>query len=139
VTLVLDGSAALALLLPDEREAPAARTIRAEFNRANRVLAPLHWFAEVANGIVVAERRKRIFPTEADKLLTALRRLGVAGDVVPPEDAVAAACLLARQHGLTAYDAAYLELALRENAVLATQDNALRRAANASAVPLVPA
>ena len=45
---------------------------------------------------------------------------------------------LAQQHSLTIYDAAYLELAIRESLPLITYDKALRRAASSEAVALLP-
>jgi predicted nucleic acid-binding protein len=41
---------------------------------------------------------------------------------------------LARDHRLSAYDAAYLELALRERLPIATTDRALREAATTAGV-----
>jgi predicted nucleic acid-binding protein len=133
-SLVIDGSAALGLLLPDESHTPAARKLRAMLGTAVSLHVPAHWWVEVANGVLMAERRKRLTQALATEALTLLAALNVITDDVAPERSLSSTAALARQHGLTAYDAGYLELAIRRGAVLASQDKALLAAAAACGV-----
>jgi predicted nucleic acid-binding protein len=85
---------------------------------------------------VISERRKCITPTQTIQILTRLDELPLRLDVTPDSAGVMA---LARAHGLTVYDAAYLELALRLELPLATLDRALAAAAPAAGVELLTA
>ncbi|MDR1280259.1 MAG: type II toxin-antitoxin system VapC family toxin [Opitutaceae bacterium] len=138
MNLVIDGSAALAMLLPDEMASSEAVTINKAVGKAGSLLVPAHWWAEVTNGILQAEKRGRITLAESSELLNIAQGLGVVQDDETasrvPRDVIS----LARLHGLTVYDAAYLELAVRETATLATLDAALERAAVTSGVHTIP-
>ena len=68
-----------------------------------------------------------------------IEALQIKEDRVPHGKVFSETLTLARQHGLTAYDAAYLELAVRAGARLASLDNSLRRAAESMGVELLPA
>jgi predicted nucleic acid-binding protein len=92
------------------------------------------WWFEVRNTLVTSERRKRITPDQAIQILTRLDELPLRLDVTPDSAVVIA---LARQHGLTVYDAAYLEVALRLVLPLATLDRALAAAAPGAGVELL--
>jgi predicted nucleic acid-binding protein len=84
--------------------------------------------------MVSNERRGRLTPADTAVFLRTVSRLGIVTD----READGAVIIeLARKHRLTAYDAAYLELAQRRAASLATLDDALVRAAKAESVPLV--
>lgn len=100
-------------------------------------LAPAHWRLELTNLILMGGRRKRLLPEEALIAIGQIACLEVEidedtwrrhGDVYR----------LAYAHGLSAYDAGYLELAMRKSAVLATYDKALRCAAQAEQIELLP-
>jgi predicted nucleic acid-binding protein len=89
---------------------------------------PSLWRYEVANALVVAERRGRITAPDSDRFLDLLGRLCIVvddGGATAWKETVA----LARRTGLAAYDAAYLELALRGGLPLATLDERMRKAA----------
>ncbi len=135
--LVVDGSAALGLLLLDENQAPSARKLRAALDTAVRVHVPAHWWVEMANGILMAERRKRLTQALGMEVQALLPALNVATDEKPLEHSLSATAALARQQGLTAYDASYLELAIRRGAVLASQDKDLLKAAAACGVEVL--
>ena len=97
-------------------------------------LAPhLLWF-EIRNVLVIAERRKRIAPRDAEEFLTRLDRLPLTHAESQGSHEV---MRLARVHSLTAYDASYLELALREHVALATFDRKLAAAAASEGVPVL--
>ena len=102
--------------------------------RADDATAPGLWWFEVRNILVVNERRQRLAKADSAAFLRDLARLPILLDRAPEEGEV---LRLARTHRLSAYDAAYLELARRTGVALATLDAALVRAARAEAVPLV--
>jgi predicted nucleic acid-binding protein len=127
-SLVIDGSTALGFLMRDE-QAPSALKALAAMEDGIQTFVPTHWWLEVANGLLTAERRKRASQADVTEALHLLRALpAVTDDDTGPRsgtDTIA----LARQYGLTVYDAAYLELAMRHGATLATDDRALGQAA----------
>ena len=86
------------------------------------------------NILVVSERRGRIEPADTDTFLSDLALLPIRIEGVPNARQVVA---LARKHGLTAYDAAYLELAVRLGAPISTLDRALAGAARAEGLDFV--
>jgi predicted nucleic acid-binding protein len=98
---------------------------------------PSIWTLEVANVLLVGERKKRL--TEADTLrfIKLLRELPIVVDQQTPGYALSEILSVGRQQGLSAYDAAYLELAMREGIELATRDNRLKRAAQKCGVKLI--
>ena len=131
---VLDASIILTWCFPDE-ESQKALEISERIAAGERVAVPAFWRHEILNALLVGERRKRITPELTQTFLDDLDRLPV--DVDPPAGAPVAfktTQALCRKHALTAYDAAYLELAMRDNQPLATVDEQLRRAALAESV-----
>lgn len=134
--LVIDGSIMLALLLKEERSSLSAKAITA-VEQGTPGYVPSHWHLETANGLLIAERRKRVAQADVVESLQAIQLMSVIID-----DETASRCngdivALARQYALTAYDAAYLELALRRKATLATLDHALAKAAVTAGVDLL--
>jgi predicted nucleic acid-binding protein len=126
MNIVLDASMALAWIF--ERPTPA------EAERADRVLGeaervemcvPVLWRTEVANALLVGERRKVVTEAEVIGYLARLDNLPITADNAQPIARRDQGMALARQYGLSAYDAAYLELALRKGATLATFDRKL--------------
>ena len=95
-----------------------------------------HWSLEIANGLLVAERRGRIQPEDVPRLTRFLLALPIAVDPTARRRSVQAVHRVARTHGLSAYDGAYLELALRNGVPIATLDAALRSAAESEGVRL---
>jgi predicted nucleic acid-binding protein len=102
------------------------------------VIVPAFWRHEILNALLVGERRKRLTPELTQAFINDLDRLPVNVDL-PPTSAIVfnATQALCRKHGLTAYDAAYLEIAIRENNALATVDEDLKRAALAEGVQVL--
>ncbi|HXX21819.1 MAG TPA: type II toxin-antitoxin system VapC family toxin [Terriglobia bacterium] len=129
---VLDGSLALAWYFKDEAD-PYADAVAARFP-AVRALVPLIWPWEVANALLTGERRQRCTEAQATKWLTYLRSLPIAVDDETNDRAWSEVLGLGRTHRLSAYDAAYLELALRRGLPLATLDDRLKSAASAVGV-----
>ena len=93
------------------------------------LVVPSLWPFEVANSLLVLLRRKRILPEERDRALDALAGLPLVVDDEGGRLPFGRTSELAAEHGLSVYDAAYLELALRRRLPLATRDDALRKAA----------
>ena len=130
--LVVDASVALAWLLDDEDQPEAGRALdRLEDDGA---VVPQLWHLEIRNSLLTAERRGRISLGEIDERLDGLSGLPIQTDEDPD---LRSAFDLARRHGLSFYDALYLELAKRQRAELATLDRALGRAAASEGVPVL--
>ena len=127
-SFVLDASATLAWCFEDERTAPAASVL--ERLRDQEALVPPLWLLELANGLVVAERRGTITRAESTRFLGLVGELPIRIDQTSTLDLASSVMDLARQYDLSAYDAAYLELALRLGQPLATIDERLRSAAD---------
>ena len=131
--LVLDSSITLAWVLDDET-AGAESTL--ELMDVERAIVPAHWILEVTNGLRMAVRRQRLNLENVSQLMKQLRTLPLRVD---PETEVMGwneIPALAERFELTTYDAAYLELAMRLNAPLATLDQDLARAAREAGVAL---
>lgn len=127
MSLVLDSSATLAFLLPDERRPESDAVLDKVVSEGAWV--PSLWRLEVANSLSVAVKRGRIRRGYRDKALENLASLDIQIDPATDEMAWTATLGLADQFALTLYDAAYLELSVRRNLPLATLDAALERAA----------
>lgn len=133
--VVIDSSVALSLVLPDESGEIVA-AIEAALRKGAPCFVPAHWSVEVANGVLMAERRKRLTQADARAALNFLRHLPLQTDAELGRHAFAEIFSLARQYDLTTYDAAYLDLAMRRRAALATLDSALHKAATSAGVPI---
>lgn len=133
--LVLDASATLAWLVNrvDATEARLADEILRSIQRAEAVV-PALWFPGVANGVLVAERRGGFATAETASFMALVGTLPVVVDGIELSAIQGTVMILARKHGLTAYDATYLELAMRNSAELATFDRKLAEAARAAGV-----
>lgn len=130
---VLDSSAALARAAPDETLPPEVRR-RIE---TDTPVAPALWPFETVNGLEIMRRRGRLDSEALADALDALRLLPI--EIEPPdfERNAGAVLPLARQYGLTVYDAAYLEIAKRRRLPIATLDDGLRRAAKKARVKVL--
>ena len=96
-------------------------------------LVPSLWHYEVVNALTVAERRGRVTPAKAERFLLSLDGFSIAVDSTPMDSLGLLG--IAREWRLSAHDAAYLRLAMREGLPLATRDAALDKAAQAAGVP----
>ena len=132
MALVADASVSVAWFVKSQATGQTEHLL----DRATRetVHVPALWFAEFANALLVLERRRRIPSTEVDDALRAVADL----EIVSERDVASSSILasLGRQFGLTAYDAAYLHLAMRLKLPLACYDTALRNAAARAGVKL---
>jgi predicted nucleic acid-binding protein len=133
--VIIDACVMGPLLIPDESdgEHPALKDVL----RSGIATVPGHWHLEVANLGMSAMRRKRL---EEDELRARLADFGmfeIAVDDATATNAWQRTTFLSLAHGLTIYDAAYLELALRLSGPLLTSDTDLRNAAAAERVELL--
>jgi len=135
--IVVDASVALAWCFPDEASEYADAVLLALEGQS--VLVPAVWPLEVANAVVVAERRKRITQPEVRRFVELLEGLMIHQDSLPVAGSVSNILPLAREYGLSAYDASYLEVAIRRNAPLATMDRELERAGRKAGVEVLEA
>jgi len=92
-------------------------------------IVPTIWPLEVANVLLIAERNKRITPIQSSSFVDALSTLPITIDPSTTTRAMHSIYVLAGKTKLTIYDAAYLELAIREKIPLASNDKDLLRAA----------
>ena len=133
---VLDASVTLAWAFKDEVSPYAAFTVRSVKNA--RAVVPTIWPLEVTNALVSAVRRGRIDELISNRIRSTLDRLPLDID---SEIAIAShgqrILRLGIDHGLSAYDASYLELAMRRGLPLATQDERLIRAADAAGIDIL--
>lgn len=129
--LVVDASAILGLALAGEPNEYSDAVLTEVVTRETAAPA-IFWF-ELRNVLVTSERRGRISASGTAAFLASVAELGIRIEPVPPESGVLE---MARSHRLTVYDAAYLELAKRSRASLATLDARLAAAAEASGVPV---
>lgn len=134
LTIVLDASATAPLFLDDERDGILPDL--PERLAQSVVFVPAHWRAEIINALFVAVRRGRIDTAGETAAKRMLEGMLVQVDQTATSDLLGAGWRLAGRHRLTIYDAAYLELALRNDARLATNDRALIKAAMAEGVGL---
>lgn len=134
MNFVLDASVTLAWCFEDEGGEYAERALGAL--RSSEAVAASIWPLEIANGLAVAERRGRLDAAGAARFMELVLTLPIAVDPASRGSGLRKAHRLARARGLSAYDAAYLELALRHGIPLATLDAQLRDAAAAEGVPL---
>jgi predicted nucleic acid-binding protein len=132
---VLDASATIPVLIEEDRS-DAARAILTRIVSEGAVV-PALWPLEVGNILLVAERRRLLSATERRGHLEDLFRLPIAIDQETAGRAWRETMVLAERHGLSLYDATYLELSLRRGLPLATYDTALIRAAAATGVAVL--
>lgn len=122
--VVVDPSAILGLAMEDEA-ADFAQAVLAVIEGEGGLAPSIFWY-ELRNVLVVNERRGRIAPEQTMAFLATLEELPIEIQVLPSEAGV---LHLARHYQLSVYDGAYLELATRSGAPLATLDSKLREVA----------
>lgn len=129
---VLDCSVTMAWCFDDEAT-PYTEGIRDRLAEL-RANVPSLWPLEVTNVLLVGERRKRLDEARTLRFLALLRGLPIAVDDETAARAWSETMHLARAHNLSAYDAAYLELAIRRGLPLACLDGKLKTAATVAGV-----
>ena len=128
----MDNSITMSWFFNDEHDA-YAMAVQNSLSHST-VVVPSLWFSEAVNTLLVGERRKRATHTAIMGFLTWLLRLPMDIDERPGNKIAHEIYVLAMANDLSAYDAAYLELALRRELPLATLDKKLRIAATKAGV-----
>jgi predicted nucleic acid-binding protein len=133
---VLDASVVLTWCFPDE-DAEVANEVAQMFKKGDSAITPSFWPHEVLNALLVGEKRKRISGDLINTFLTDLATLPIDLQGLPLETVFERIQSLSREHDLTAYDSAYLQLAKDNGLPLATLDQDLIRACGKAGVDLV--
>lgn len=133
MNLVLDCSVAMSWCFEEETSDYGDRVLDAL--EEGEALVPSVWPLEVANVLVVAERRGRLKVGESARFLELVQSLPILVEEVSLPRATGAVLSLARELDLSVYEASYLEIAMRSGVPLATHDQALAKAADTVGVP----
>ena len=133
---VVDASVVLTWCFPDEN-ADLAHKVAQMFKKGDSAIATSFWPHEVLNALLVGEKRKRISADLIQTFLADLATLPIVLEQLPADTIFDRIQSLSREHGLTAYDAAYLDLAKVGGLRLATLDEDLIRACEQADVELV--
>lgn len=134
-SVVIDASTALAWGFPDESSDYADAVL--VVLEGKTIYVPSVWSLEITTAVLAGERKKRLGQAEILRFTKLLQGLSVLEDVQPVGDYLGNVLPLARQYNLSAYDAAYLELAIRHGAPLATLDDKLENAAKRAGVGIL--
>jgi predicted nucleic acid-binding protein len=132
---VVHASVALAWCFNDESSAAADQA--AVVLRGSGAVAPPVWPLEVGNALLAAERRRRLTNAGVATAGHLIAELQIEVEEADVDRALGPVVDLARSHGLSTYDASYLETAIRRGLPLATLDSRLAAAARTSGVPLI--
>lgn len=133
--VVIDCSVVMAWCFEDEADKYADSIL--DMLASAEAVVPSIWALEVANVLLVGERRNRLKEADTARFIELLRELPISVDNETSDHAMREILSIGREQGLSSYDAAYLELAMRHGLALATRDNALRKAAKKSGVKLI--
>lgn len=132
---VLDTSVTMMWCYDDEASADSEALL--DRLRSDGATVPALWAVEVANALLVGERRQRLSEAELVSFLRLLETLPITIDSLPPMHVLGPVRVLARGQTLSVYDASFLELALRTGLPLATFDKRLRAAAERVGVTML--
>lgn len=129
--IVVDCSVLIAGLLPDEIEVQAQEILENLQHSVVLAIVPSLFYQEVSNALLMAYRRKRIDRETLSQYLDVIAMLPVTIDTAAATqgNTMKTVCELAEKHGLTTYDASYLELAMRLSLPFVTLDSDLHNAA----------
>ena len=131
---VADSSVGLAWAVLSQSSA-ATEHLLDEVAEGREFHVPVLWPYEIANGLLMLGRRRRLSPDQSLRARRALRALSPVIDEDGTHRALAEIAELAEHHKLSVYDATYLELAVRRRLPLASRDAALNKAAKLAGVP----
>ena len=132
----MDASVALCWFFEGQKTAYTEAVLEC-LARGDEALVPAVWPLEIVNSLVVAVRRKGVSPAQLETFVRDLKDLPVEVDLEGVERVYSSVVRISRQHQLSSYDAAYLDLALSEGLPLATLDKNLRAAAKRAGVELL--
>jgi predicted nucleic acid-binding protein len=135
LSFVVDASVVFAWQFPDEETSRVEDVVETFLDRGAAV--PVHWCAEISSGFAVAVRRGRMAADFRDGALARLPSLPIEVDEESAMAFFGATQIYCDRHGLSAYDAAYIELAARRGLSLATLDIRLANAARKEGVAVL--
>jgi predicted nucleic acid-binding protein len=133
---VIDSSIAIAWVHPSQATAGTDQLLT-RLETGAECLVPLLWFLEVSNALIVLQRRKKLTRKDRLEALSGLAELDLTSDDEGLRFALTRTSNIAEEHGLSLYDACYLELALRLNVPFATRDNALKESAQKAGLKIL--
>lgn len=131
---VVDNSIVMTWCFKDEAD-PYADVVLKRLTE-NEAIVPAIWPLEVINVLLIAERRKRLHESDSIRFLSLLSQLPIYVERTWPEKMMTQLLALGRDNLLSSYDAAYLELAMRQGLSIATLDSKLLKAAKRVRVPI---
>ncbi len=131
---VVDNSVVMAWCFADEKSSLADAVM--ESMRSGEALVPSIWPLEICNVLLVAERQRRLKKNDSIRFLALVQKLPIHVDQESSQRVFKDVLALAREHRLSAYDATYLDLAMRSGLPLATHDRSLIRASRKCGVPM---
>lgn len=134
-TFVIDNSVVMAWCFGDEASAYADAVL--DKLSEHTAIVPAIWPLEVVNVLLAAERRQRLKPADSVRFLTLLSALPIVVDHGGQKRMMKDLLVLGRENALSSYDAAYLDLAMRNDCPIATLDKKLLEAAGAMDVPVL--
>ncbi len=135
MSFVLDNSVAMCWLLNDGRAADIVYALDIlDALKTTSAIVPGLWALEAANVVAKAEAKGLVNEARSQAFVAVLMRLNIATDTATTSHALTETLNLARRYKLSAYDATYLELAMREGLPLATLDADLEKAARKAGV-----
>lgn len=132
---VLDCSVTMAWCFEDESAPGAEKALDAL--GSGEAVVPSLWPLEVANALLAAERRKQLTEAQSRRFIEMVRELPIVVDEGGAQRGMNEILALARERGLSAYDAAYLEVAMREGLPIATLDRELAKTAKRSGIAIL--
>jgi predicted nucleic acid-binding protein len=132
--IVIHASVALAWCFPDEASEYADGVLVALEDQT--IIVPAIWPLEVANALLVGERRRRMRLPEVRRFVELLNGLDIVVEAQPVAVTVSNILPFAREYVLSSYDAAYLDVAVRQDIPLATLDGALQKAARKAGIKI---
>ena len=133
-TVTLDCSVAIPWIIQEQSNAAVDALFQDGYRGAIALVVPILWFTECGNTLNEMVKRKRLTLAQAQEGFSTLRYARVQADIAPTIDIQSRVLMLAQTHGITFYDATYLELAQRRQSLFATLDQKLRAAAISAGV-----
>lgn len=132
---VLDCSAALSWLFEDE-SSPMIDSLLDALPTSTAIVPDL-WYIELANSLNVAIKRKRLDVKKVEQIIDRVLLLPIHVSSIHSNDVLTRVRKLAKQHGLSVYDAVYLDLALQLQMPLATLDEKLKTSAHQEGIAVI--
>jgi predicted nucleic acid-binding protein len=134
--IVLDASLMVEWLLGAERKTVARDAY--ERLRSESIVVPSHWPVELANALRSHLRSAKLSVSKMHALIDQFDLLQIDVEPSITLDEIGPLAHFAATHALTAYDAAYVQLAFHRRAILATLDGAMRDVAHHLNIPVLP-